>query len=547
MRNGYPTRRWETRAGTIELGIPKLRSGSYFPDWLIEPRRRAEQATLMCFSRAASLSCSDRVNDSPAATRSRSSSGHCGRSRIPLSFWLAGNAISQVGNTMTILAGPWFVLQTTGSAAKTGIVAAALAIGAVIPAVLGGPIVDRLGFRRASIAADFGSAVLIGAVPVVHLTGLLQFWHLAILVFLLSSINAQGDTARYALVPALAQRANIPIERANGLDRAAVRFGQVSGSLLGGLLIAWIGATNVLFVDTGTFTASALLALAGIPRGIDAMRRDVGRRERRYSGELREGLRFLRRTPAILGMALVGLIANIFDKSLLAVIAPVYAKTVYGSAASLGFLVGAFGVGALSGSLVFGSIGGKWPRRLTFLTCFTAGPLVIYGTLATTPPLAHRRRRRRARGGPPVRPDQSDLHDGDPIAHATDHAGTRLRNGFGARAGGHPSRGSTRGRRRPASGTHPHDRRHGSDVCRTDAHDVPQARPPRDGRSARPSTLWRRARAGPRSHSAGVISARRRAVSYDANLRSAGTAELRPRSNRSARTGSTWNTRRSIL
>ena len=32
MRNGYPTRRWETRAGTIELGIPKLRSRSYFPD-----------------------------------------------------------------------------------------------------------------------------------------------------------------------------------------------------------------------------------------------------------------------------------------------------------------------------------------------------------------------------------------------------------------------------------------------------------------------------------------------------------------------------------
>jgi len=43
-RNGYRTRRWDTRAGTIDLAIPKLRSGSYFPDWLIEPRRRAERA-----------------------------------------------------------------------------------------------------------------------------------------------------------------------------------------------------------------------------------------------------------------------------------------------------------------------------------------------------------------------------------------------------------------------------------------------------------------------------------------------------------------------
>jgi putative transposase len=44
LRNGYRTRRWDTRAGTIDVRIPKLRSGSYFPDWLIEPRRRAEQA-----------------------------------------------------------------------------------------------------------------------------------------------------------------------------------------------------------------------------------------------------------------------------------------------------------------------------------------------------------------------------------------------------------------------------------------------------------------------------------------------------------------------
>jgi putative transposase len=43
-RNGYRMREWDTRAGTIELAIPKLRSGSYFPDWLLTYRRRAEQA-----------------------------------------------------------------------------------------------------------------------------------------------------------------------------------------------------------------------------------------------------------------------------------------------------------------------------------------------------------------------------------------------------------------------------------------------------------------------------------------------------------------------
>ena len=43
-RNGYRQRTFDTRAGTIELAIPKLRTGSYFPDWLLERRRRAEAA-----------------------------------------------------------------------------------------------------------------------------------------------------------------------------------------------------------------------------------------------------------------------------------------------------------------------------------------------------------------------------------------------------------------------------------------------------------------------------------------------------------------------
>jgi putative transposase len=44
IRNGYRSRGWDTRAGSIELAVPKLREGSYFPDWLLQRRRRAESA-----------------------------------------------------------------------------------------------------------------------------------------------------------------------------------------------------------------------------------------------------------------------------------------------------------------------------------------------------------------------------------------------------------------------------------------------------------------------------------------------------------------------
>ena len=43
-RNGYRRREWDTRAGTIEVAIPKVRQGSYYPEWLLERRRRAERA-----------------------------------------------------------------------------------------------------------------------------------------------------------------------------------------------------------------------------------------------------------------------------------------------------------------------------------------------------------------------------------------------------------------------------------------------------------------------------------------------------------------------
>jgi transposase-like protein len=49
-RNGYRQRRWDTRVGTIPLELPRLRKGSYFPDWLLSPRRRAEKALVQVVS-----------------------------------------------------------------------------------------------------------------------------------------------------------------------------------------------------------------------------------------------------------------------------------------------------------------------------------------------------------------------------------------------------------------------------------------------------------------------------------------------------------------
>lgn len=59
-RNGYRARPWDTRVGSIELAVPKLRSGSYFPEWLLERRRRAEQALMSVVATAYLLGVSTR-------------------------------------------------------------------------------------------------------------------------------------------------------------------------------------------------------------------------------------------------------------------------------------------------------------------------------------------------------------------------------------------------------------------------------------------------------------------------------------------------------
>ncbi|MGY1700212.1 MFS transporter [Geodermatophilus sp. SYSU D00766] len=304
-----------------------------------------------------------------------------------LAMWSA-NGISTLGGQMTNVAIPWFILETTGSAARTGLVATAITLGGVLAAVFSGPVIDRLGFKRSSVITDVGAAVGVAAIPLLHAAGALQFWQILVLGFLIAGMQAPGDTARYSIMPGLARRAALTIERANAVDRAITRGAMLVGPIVGGVLIAIVGPANVLYVQAVAFVVSALLVAALVRPGSHeeggAAPVQAGRH---YWAELLVGLRFVRRNSLLVSIVLVVSVANALDASLVTVVLPVYARDVWDSPTSLGALTSAIGAGSLIGAALFGVIGHRMPRRLTMLLGGAVGALLLYGGLALTPPL----------------------------------------------------------------------------------------------------------------------------------------------------------------
>lgn len=314
------------------------------------------------------------------------------------------NLISSIGNSITTLALPWFVLVTTGSAAKVGISGGVMATGGVLASVLGGPLVDRLGPKLGSVVSDTLCCLIEAAIPVLYLAGILQFWQLLVLAFLVMSVNTPGYSARYALIPSLAGRANMPIERANATYQSIPRLAQIAGPLLAGVLIGIIGPARVIFVDAGGYALSAAIVAVGVPalapvrqlesavspgQAVVAVKHhsNLAQAGARYLDDLRAGLRFLRHDALVLSMVLVATVTNLLDIPLLGVVLPVYVRTYVGSAAGLGLIIGAWAAGAFVGTLSFGAVGRRLPRRLTFILAFVLSPLVIYLALITRPPL----------------------------------------------------------------------------------------------------------------------------------------------------------------
>lgn len=305
--------------------------------------------------------------------------------RLPISALLIANGISQVGNTLTQIAVLWFVLQTTGSAAKAGLSALFMAVPFVISGVFGGALVDRLGFKSTSIISDLASGLTVMAIPLLSHTVGLAFWQLLALVFLGAVLDGPGEAARQSLIPELARLANIRLERINGGNEAIQRLTLLVGPLLAGLLIAALGPSNVLWIDAASFAVSAGMVARAVPPAA-RFAKEVQKAEGSYFKALLEGLELIYRDRLVCSLMITLSVVYAIGTPLLAVVMPVYAKRVFGSAVDLGLILASFGIGTIAGTLIFGAIGHRLPRLRTLnIALLLAGiPLFV---LAATPPL----------------------------------------------------------------------------------------------------------------------------------------------------------------
>ena len=255
---------------------------------------------------------------------------------------LAAELVSRLGSQMTFLALPWFVLVTTHSPAKMGIVLAVELLPTALLGVPSGTLVSRFGARLTMLGADLMRVPLMASLPILHAAGLLSFPLLLVLVAAFGCFNAPYFASQRVILPELLGSDEQTIAQANSVLEGATQTSSLLGAPVAGVLIATLGAANVLYVDAATFAFSFLTVLLFVPR-----RERVDTPEE--AGGVLSGMSFLLRDALMGPLASVIILLNALGQMLSASL-PVLAFQRYGDAKVGGWLFASYGLGGLVGT-----------------------------------------------------------------------------------------------------------------------------------------------------------------------------------------------------
>ncbi len=286
---------------------------------------------------------------------------------------LIAQAVSRLGSQMTFLALPWFVLETTGSASRMGVVLAVELAPIALFGIVSGSLVARLGARRTLMLGDVARVPILAAVPLLYEAGVLSFPVLLVLVFLAGCALAPYMSAATVVIPELVGNDQSTVAQANAAFEGVQRSTSLLGPPIAGLLIATIGASSVLYVDACTFLFSFVVVGLFVPKRPPLAPSEESR------GVL-AGVRFLLRDPFLRVLGITALFLNMFGQMLSASVLYL-ARADFDSAQIAGAFFAAYGGGAVVGSIAAMRLVKRHePIRLgaVALLCMTA-PLLLLG------------------------------------------------------------------------------------------------------------------------------------------------------------------------
>jgi MFS family permease len=290
-----------------------------------------------------------------------------------------GQATSLIGTWMQMTAQAWLVLSITHSSTALGVIVALQTLPVLILGPYGGVIADRVDKRRVMIGLQTAMGVQALILGLLTVTGNVHVWEIGALAVLLGFNNAFENPARQSFMLEMVGPEHL--RNAVSLNSVLANTARVIGPAVAGVLIATVGEGVCFLVNSASFVAVVASLLTMDQAAINAIEPTP-----RARGQLREGLRYVRRTPELaiplLMMAAVGCLAYEFQVSL-----PVMAsRGLHVGATGYGFMTASMGVGAVLGGLLVAARG-KIGLRPLVLSASGFGVALALATIAPSLPL----------------------------------------------------------------------------------------------------------------------------------------------------------------
>jgi MFS family permease len=233
----------------------------------------------------------------------------------------------------------------------------------VIPIVgfslLSGVAADVLDRRKLMLVTQFGGAIVAAFLGIVAFAGVQAVWPVYVLAALGASVGAFDPPARHALVPMLVPQEHLP--NALSLNSVMAQIASVAGPAIGGLIIAksHLGWTYVFNAVSFLFVVVALAMMRDVP---ETDRTSTHARDEISIAAMRDGLRFVFRSPMIRSTMLLDFFATFFSSAM--ALLPIFAQDIlHVGAQGYGWLYSASAVGAVAGSMAMVPLAHRIERR----------------------------------------------------------------------------------------------------------------------------------------------------------------------------------------